>query len=114
MDIGCFRESFVDPERLAFVKKCIQRDFGLSDDELEKRMIFYKTGLRPISPDEFSFIGPMTNFPNVILNTGYGPYGYNTFSGGKILESTVFRTGEAEKLLSKDIVDWVNPKRMYV
>jgi hypothetical protein len=109
VDIGVFREAFVDEERFDFIKECIQLDFGLSEAELKERMNFFKTGLRPISPDECSFIGPLTHFPNVLLNGGYGPYGYYSFAGGKILESTIFRTGEAEKLLSKDIVDWVHP-----
>ena len=30
-------------------------------------------GLRPLSPDSHEIIGPMSYYPNVILNVGYGP-----------------------------------------
>jgi len=31
-----------------------------------------RLGLRPLSPDNFSIIGPMKYYPNIILNVGYG------------------------------------------
>jgi len=40
-------------------------------------------------------IGPMKHFPNVILNTGYGPWGSYCFGGAKIVEDIIEQTGEA-------------------
>jgi hypothetical protein len=59
-------------------------------------------------------VGPMTSFPNVILNTGFGPCGYFGFASAKIIESLIFDTREAEKLYLPQTLERIKPQRLYV
>lgn len=99
-----FTQPFVDQKRLKFLYKQLSQDYEIPLEEVEPRISKLRTGLRPISPDELNIIGPMKHFPNVILNTGYGPWGFYAFAGGKIVESLVEATGEAEQLFDPLVI----------
>ena len=89
-------EPFVDPLRVKYLKEKLQIDFGLSLEEVEKNIKRLRTGLRPMSPDEFPIIGPLSHYPNVFLNVAYGPQGFQSLCGSKILESIIENTDEKE------------------
>ena len=72
-----------------FVKKKLSHDTGLSEPELMKRMSRLKVGLRPWSPDNIHIQGPMTHFPNVVLNVGYGAQGFIAIGSSKITTSLI-------------------------
>ena len=112
VDWGCFSKPFVDPKRVEFLKHQLCDDFGLDIEEVSSRMSLLKTGLRPVSPDEMNIIGPMTHFPNVILNTGYGPWGFHAFAGGKLVETIIEKTDN--KMFHPLVIEGIKPKRMYV
>lgn len=59
----------------------MMKDFALSEEQLEKQMKMLSSCLRPISADEAPIIGPLSHFPNVILNVGYGAHGGKSLYG---------------------------------
>ena len=86
----------------------------MCQDEITQNMRNFRLGLRPMSPDNLEIIGPMRSFPNVVLNVGYGPQGFQAMSGSKIVESLIQNTDEAEKLFGPKILSMVDSKRMYI
>lgn len=96
VDWGCFDKPFVDEKRIAFLHRQLSYDMGMPIEEVKQSISKMRPGLRPVSPDEMIIVGPMKHFPNVIINTGYGPWGFYCFAGGKVVESLVENTGEAE------------------
>jgi hypothetical protein len=42
-----------------------------------------------MTPDNFGIIGPMRHYPNVLLNVGYGPQGFQAISVSKIIEAYI-------------------------
>ena len=56
---------------------------------MEERIKDLHVGRRPLTPDNLEIIGAMKQYPNIILNVGYGPQGFQSFSGSKIVESLI-------------------------
>ncbi len=71
VDFGFFKKPYFDKSRWEYVQKCLSKDLGKEINELEVKNLV--VGLRPLSPDCHEIIGPMSYYPNVILNVGYGP-----------------------------------------
>ena len=89
MDFGIHEEAFLDKDRVAHVLKNYQNDFKITSHEsdLFKNM---RSCLRPQSVDDLPVIGPMSHFPNVILNLGHGGHGTSIgFACGKLVEGMV-------------------------
>ena len=59
-----------------YIRQNLAKDLGMCQDEITENMRDFRLGLRPMSPDNLEIIGPMRQFPNVILNVGYGPQGF--------------------------------------
>ena len=85
VDFGCIQTPFTDEARIQFIKRKVTEFFGIENPELHNLHI----GLRPISPDNLEIIGPMKQYPNVILNVGYGPNGFHSIGGSQIVESII-------------------------
>jgi len=57
----------------------------------------------------------MKHYPNVFLNVGYGPQGFMSYSGSKMLECMI--NGDEEQLEShfdKEVLDSVKASRMFI
>jgi glycine/D-amino acid oxidase-like deaminating enzyme len=91
------------------IRKNISKEFGLSSEEFDRRVTNFRSCMRPTTADEMLLIGPMTKHPNVFLNTGHGQWGVFSIPGGKLLESQVFNTGEADKMFEPVVVEGVKP-----
>lgn len=62
-----------DEERIQFCKDRMSKDMGLTSQDNIK---LANVGLRPLTPDTIPVMGPIKQYPNVILNTGAGLVGY--------------------------------------
>lgn len=89
MDFGCFKKPFHDDERWQGAKTQVARDYGISLKEVDERIRSLYVGRRPMAPDDLEIIGPLKQYPNILLNVGYGPQGFQAFCGSKILESMI-------------------------
>jgi len=77
-DFGCHDEAFIDPERVDHLKQIYEEDFKVVSTETGANKDNWRnlrTCLRPQSVDDLPMLGPMSYFPNVILNAGHGGHG---------------------------------------
>lgn len=59
LDFGLFKEPFYDEKRWDYIKNCLAKDYGIKEDQVDKRVTKKWVGRRPLSPDGFEIIGPM-------------------------------------------------------
>ena len=83
-------------------------------EEVDNKISNFRPCMRPSTADEMMLLGPMTYFPNVMLHTGNGQWGVFSFCGGKLLESMIYNTGEAERMFHPEVIKGVKPSRMYL
>ena len=111
VDLGVLREPAIDPKRRAFVHRILQRDYELTAEQVESRVHDFRAGLRPMSPDMRFVVGPLRAYPNVLVNTGYGPYGYMSVCGAKILESIVYGDPQSAAIFHEEVLKEISPAR---
>jgi hypothetical protein len=56
----------------------------------------------------------MKYYPNIILNVAYGPQGFQSLTGSKIVENIIENNNENEKLFDKEFLKSINCSRMFV
>jgi len=101
-------EPIVDEKRFEYVKKCLMKDYDLTEKELESRMIFYHTRMRPLSPDECGIVGPSTYIPNLLFNTGTGPWGFQAPVNSKIVTQMLL-SADQPNIVSDYVIQSINP-----
>jgi len=86
-----------------FVKRSLQRDLGLSLEEINANMDRLRVGMRPLTADSIPFVGPMKHFPNVVINCGYGYMGFQAIGLSKVVEG-IIEDNDAGKELPKKVI----------
>ena len=122
LDFGCFKEPFFDQSRVDFLRRHISKEFGFEmkgdiipeESNAERCFTNFRLRRRPISPDDVLILGPMRDYPNVILNVAYGSHGFRAPPGGMMLRSLIEADGEADAIFGKEIMKAVDSKRMFI
>ena len=114
MDFGCHDQAFKDPERVKHLTKLYNDDFQIEPVKGQSNEFRnLRTCLRPQSADDLPILGPMTYYPNVLLNLGHGGHGTSySFACGKIISDLI---EQPEKLyFDEQVMQSCDASRMLV
>ena len=105
-DFGLFEKPTMDEKIYADVIKSL-------NSEVKGKPVLQRVGIRPISPDILPMVGPMKMCPNVVLNVGYGPYGFASIYGSKI-SASIIDGEDAERFAGGKMWAAINVGRMLI
>ena len=95
MDFGVHDAPFIDPKRVKYLRKTYKQHF-----ELEGDWTSLKAALRPQSVDDLPILGPLSKYPNVLMNAGHGGHGLSiSFACAQIISDIV--EGKKSELLTE-------------
>lgn len=88
-------------------------DYGWTLKQVEERAVLRRMGFRPLSPDSMPVIGAMQMYPNVVLNSCYGPQGFQSLYGSEIVAKMI--EGEnAEQVAGKKLWKAIKANRFLI
>lgn len=86
-----------------FIKRSLQRDLGLSMDQIDANMDRLRVGMRPLTADSVPFVGALKHYPNIVINCGYGYMGFQSIGLSKVVEGIIEDNDAAKEFPQKVI-----------
>ena len=107
-----YKKNF-DPKRWDYITRTLAHDYGWTLKQVEEKTVLRRMGFRPLSPDSLPVIGAMQMYPNVVLNSCYGPQGFQSLYGSELVAKMI-EGEDAEEVAGKKLWKAIRAKRFLI